>query len=286
MAEQDGQQVDFGAFGPDSVTWRVFREPTMYLGGLRAVFLQALHPRAIAGVVQNCDLRTDGYDRVLRGLRHLNTVAWAPTPVVDRAARVVRACHRHATAIDRATGDVIRVDEPDLLRWVHVTQMESHLTAVRLSGARFSPSDVDRYFAEWLRGAELVGLDPRTVPATAAEVEEYYREMRPRLSLGAEGRATREAMFHPVLPGNGITGLPGALRVWQTAVSVALGLTPAWARKLLGYRGRGTTTAAARTAAISLRIVLKTTPQRVYRSAVQADADRRVALSRNARLAR
>jgi uncharacterized protein (DUF2236 family) len=278
MAKQQDGEPDFGAFGPNSVTWRVFREPTMYLGGLRAVFLQALHPRAIAGVVQNCDLKTDGYGRVLRGLRHLNTVAWAPTPVVDKATRVVRACHGHARAVDRATGDVIHVDEPDLLRWVHVTQMESHITAVRLSGGRFSPAEVDQYFKEWLLGAEMVGLDPRTVPATAAEVDEYYREMRPRLGISEEGRITKEAMFHPVLPRSGITGLPAALQVWQTAVSISLGLTPAWARQLLGYRGRAATTTAARAAAISLRLLLKATPARVYRSAVQTDAERRLAL--------
>jgi uncharacterized protein (DUF2236 family) len=81
-----------------------------------------------------------------------------------------------------------------------------------------------------------------------------------------------------VLPHRGITALPAALQVWQTVVAISLGLTPPWARRLLGYRGHPVSTATARAAAVSLRLVLKGTPPRVYRSAVQTEAERRLAL--------
>ena len=51
---------DAGLFGPDSVTWRVHAEPVLMVAGLRSLFLQSLHPRAVAGVVQN-----SGYKQIL-----------------------------------------------------------------------------------------------------------------------------------------------------------------------------------------------------------------------------
>ena len=40
-----------GLFGPDSVSWRVQADPAAGVGGLSALFLQALHPLAMAGVL-------------------------------------------------------------------------------------------------------------------------------------------------------------------------------------------------------------------------------------------
>jgi uncharacterized protein (DUF2236 family) len=42
-----------GLFGPGSVTWRVLGEPVLWVGGLRAMYLQALHPRTIRATWQN-----------------------------------------------------------------------------------------------------------------------------------------------------------------------------------------------------------------------------------------
>jgi uncharacterized protein (DUF2236 family) len=273
VTKSDGDP-DLGIFGPDSVTWRLYREPIFYLGGLRAIFLEALHPRSIAGVVQNANLRLNGFDRVMRGFRHFNTVAWAPAAEVRRASRRVRASHARATARDSATGEVYHVDDQELLLWVHVTNVESFMTTARLTGAKFTDADVDQYYEEWLAGAELVGIDPTTVPTTAAAVEAYYESMRPTLRLSAEGLETKDAMFHPILPTR--IRIPFALRWWQSAVSMAFGLTPEWARQIYGYRGRPVTTTAARSAATALRLMLKVTPPKYYRSPLQVEAERRV----------
>ena len=38
---------DHGLFGPGSVTWPVHTELVMWIGGLRALYLQSLHPRVM-----------------------------------------------------------------------------------------------------------------------------------------------------------------------------------------------------------------------------------------------
>ena len=52
---------DVGLFGPGSVTWKLHQEPILLLGGLRSLYLQALHPRAVAGVAQNSGYRPDAW---------------------------------------------------------------------------------------------------------------------------------------------------------------------------------------------------------------------------------
>src|SRR5205085_2880219 len=48
---------DPGLFGPDSVTWRIHADPVQWVGGLRSLLLQALHPVAMAGVAQHSAVR-------------------------------------------------------------------------------------------------------------------------------------------------------------------------------------------------------------------------------------
>ena len=57
---------DVGLFGPHSVTWKLHREPIVLIGGLRSLYLQALHPRAMAGMAQNSGFRSDGWGRLTR----------------------------------------------------------------------------------------------------------------------------------------------------------------------------------------------------------------------------
>ena len=43
----DPAREDDGLFGPGSVTWRIMNTRIMWVAALRALYLQALHPRVI-----------------------------------------------------------------------------------------------------------------------------------------------------------------------------------------------------------------------------------------------
>ena len=49
----DPDREDEGLFGPGSVTWRVMSNRIMWVAVVRALYLQALHPRVIRGTLQN-----------------------------------------------------------------------------------------------------------------------------------------------------------------------------------------------------------------------------------------
>src|SRR4051794_15712311 len=113
--------TDLGLFGPDSVTWKIHTEPVLGVAGLRALFLQALHPRALAGVQQNSGYRGDPWGRLARTVEYVGTVVYGTTAQAEAMGRRVRAVHARLRATDPDTGEEFRLDEPELLCWVHVT---------------------------------------------------------------------------------------------------------------------------------------------------------------------
>jgi uncharacterized protein (DUF2236 family) len=253
---------DPGLFGPDSVTWRLHQEPIMLVGGLRALYLQALHPLAVAGVSQNSGFRDDPWGRLMRTSNYIGTVVYGSTAQAEAAAARVRAIHARLRGVDPRTGDLFRIDEPRLLRWVHVTEVESFLTTATRAGMALRLEEIDRYYTEQRRAAALVGLDPQSVPGTAAEVAAYYGEVRPELALTRDSAGTALFLVAPPLPYRlGLT----PVRLAYTAVSaLALGLLPAWARRLYGLPGLPTTDLTASLSAHTLRRALALVPDRVY----------------------
>ncbi|NEE02690.1 oxygenase MpaB family protein [Phytoactinopolyspora halotolerans] len=267
---QAAERPDLGLFGPQSVSWRVHAEPILWLAGLRALYLQALHPRAVAGVVQNSDFRRDCWARLMRTAEYVTTVVYGTTDDACRAGERIRRIHEPLRAHDPDTGEEYRIDEPHLLRWVHVTEVESFLSTATRAGVRLTADEVDRYYAEQLRAAELVGLDPAIVPASAADIAEYYRTVRPELALTPAARDVARFLAVPPMPRrlSWTIGRPA----WLAVSSTAFALLPRWARRLYRAPGIVTTDISATFAVRGLRSVIGVLPIRegpIYRDALR-----------------
>src|SRR5215813_4492438 len=116
---------DTGLFGPGSITWRVHAEPILWLAGYRALLLESLHPRALAGVLQNSRFREDPWGRLMHTARFYGETIFGDTPTAVTAGRRVRGIHARMRGSDPDTAEPFRIDEPDLLRWIYVTTTES-----------------------------------------------------------------------------------------------------------------------------------------------------------------
>lgn len=121
---------DHGIFGPRSVTWRVMGEPILLVGGIRALLMQGLHPRAMRGVLQNSALMDphEAWSRFVRTTEFVRVRTYGTDAEVERAGRRVRKIHHNLTAYDPDTGSTFHLDEPDALRWVHVGEVDSYLS--------------------------------------------------------------------------------------------------------------------------------------------------------------
>lgn len=267
--------ADLGLFGPESISWRIHSHPLLALGGLRALFLQALLPRAMAGVAQNSDFRTDPWGRLYRTGDYLATVVFGTTSEARRAAARIRGIHRRLRASDPVTGEEFRVDEPELLRWTHVCEVESFASTARRAGLVLTAADIDRYYAEQLAAAELVGLDPATVPASAADIAAYYADRQPDLALTREAAEAAAFLFWPKMPVP--LGFTVARSAWISVTGLAFALLPPWARRRYGALGLPTTGLPAALATRSLRHTVDLLPVRLRRSPRLRDALARAA---------
>lgn len=271
---------DLGLFGPDSVTWRVHAEPILFVSAPRALLLQALHPRAIAGVMQNSDFKNDPWGRLQRTVNYVATVVYGTTAQAEAAASHVRAVHAAMTATDPGTGEQFRVDAPELLRWVHVSEVDSFVTTAQRAGVPLSAEDIDQYFTEQRRAAELVGLDPATVPGTAAEVADFYAAYRPELRSTPDAMEVMRFLVSPPLPyGLGLT--PVRVAYWGFS-ALGVSLLPRWARRMYKLPGLPTTDLSATASAYTLRRLMRALPRRafegpIYRSAMARAAARTAA---------
>lgn len=271
----DDVDNDLGLFGPDSVSWRLHREPILALAGLRALYLQSLHPRAMFGVAQNSNYRDDPYGRLNRTGLYIATVVYGTTAQAQEAGKRLRAIHAHMRAVDRRTGETYRIDEPALLRWIHVTEVESFVTTARRAGMALTDADVDSYYREQRSAAALVGLDPATVPGSAAEVDTYYREVQPDLAMTKE--AAESALFLTAPPMPYRLGFTPVRLAWFGLASVAIGLLPTWARRLYGLPGLPTTGPTATLSARTLRLALRAVPEKALRGPIYEAAMARAA---------
>jgi uncharacterized protein (DUF2236 family) len=274
---------DFGLFGPGSVTWKLHDEPILILAGLRSLYLQALHPRAVAAVAQNSNYKADPVGRFMRTSDYVGTTIYGSTAEAQLAGSRLRRLHSRMSAVDPRTGERFRIDEPDLLRWVHVTEVESFLSTARRAGLRLSDEEVDTYYTEQLRTAELVGLDPATVPSTAAEVAAYYEQVQPELGLTRDGADTMFFLTVPPVPESwgsaplrlGLTLGPARWMYFGIA-GTALALLPPWARKMYGGLGWPTTDVSADLSVRGVRLLLAALPRRLRESPLRRAAMARV----------
>ena len=223
-----------GLFGPDSVTWRILAEPIMWVGGLRAMYLQALHPRTMRATWQNTAFARPGeaWGRFGRTVEFVRVRTYGTAAEVERAGRRVQRVHARLTGTD-ADGSVIRLDEPDLLLWVHCGEIASYADIARRSGIRLLAGDLDRFVCEQRRSAAVVGLDPASVPGSMAELDSYYERMRPQLGACDEARQALVRSFRPDIPWP-FTGLK---LVVPPANTLAFASLPRWARRMYGAPG-------------------------------------------------
>ena len=223
------QPADDGFFGPASVTWRVSTDLASPVAGLRSLLMQALHPLAMAGVDQHSDWRRDPVGRLAATSAFLATVTFGEQAKAVRAAARVRRIHDHVRGVDAVTGRPYAAGDPALLLWVHVALVQSSLAAGWAFGTPLSALDSDRYVAEMMVAAELVGVPGTLAPSSVADLERHVASVRPELRCTP---AARESMAYLLDP----PGLDDDIaEIWQDVRDAAIALLPEWAREMYGY---------------------------------------------------
>src|SRR3954454_765272 len=150
-------------FTPDDVIWRVHADASMFVGGIRALLVQSLHPLAMAGVAAHSGYKGDPWGRLQRTSTFLATTTFGTVEHAEQLIARVRAIHERVrgTAPD---GRPYAASDPHLLKWVHVAEVDSFLDAYRRYGAApLAAADQDGYVADTAKVARAIGvIDPPT----------------------------------------------------------------------------------------------------------------------------
>ena len=162
---------DPGLFGPDSQTWRVVADTAVFVGGIRALLVQAAHPEVVAGVADHSRYREDPLGRLSRTAAYVTATCFGAMPEVDAAVQVVRRRHRPVVG-ESHRGQHYDASDPALAAWVHNSLTDSFLAAFRAYGAGpISTADADRFVAEQTAVGRLLDADP--LPETADELSQW-----------------------------------------------------------------------------------------------------------------
>jgi len=220
--------ADGGLFGPRSVVWRVHRDRSFPLAGIRSLMVQALHPLAMAGVAQHSTWQRDPFGRIAATSGYILTVTYGDTAAAHRAASLVRGIHGHVNGTDTVTGLAYRAADPSLLLWIHAAMVDSIVNIVQRYGRGLDPEDADRYVAEMVKFAELVGVPADAVPASVAALKEYIESVDMLQATPAARDSIALVLDPPWLEDE-------TRDLWRDLGQVAIGTLPEWARSMYGF---------------------------------------------------
>ena len=186
-------------FDSDDVISRVHADASMFVGGVRAVLMQTLHPAAMRAVAEHSGYRGDMWGRLSRTSHFLAVTTFGTIEDAESAIRMVRSIHERVTGT-MDDGTPYAASDPHLLEWIHLAEVDSFLRAHDVYGAeRLSEDERDTYVAQSALVARKLGvLDP---PVTVAELDAAVERFRPELAGTPEAReAVSYLLFRPPLP--------------------------------------------------------------------------------------
>ena len=200
------------------------------MAGLRSLLMQALHPLAMAGVDQHSGWRRDPVGRLAATSAYLTTVTFGERAAARHAAARVRRIHDRVRGIDAVTGRRYAAGDPALLLWVHAALVDSVVAAASLAGTALAAGDGNRYVAEMVTAAELIGVPRPLVPSSVPELDLYIASVRPGLRCTPAAAGSMACLLDP----------PGldeeAAAIWQDVRDAAVAALPRWARQMYGVQ--------------------------------------------------
>ena len=209
-------------FAPDRPIHKVHTDASMFIGGMRALLFQSLHPLAMAGVAQHSDYRNDPWGRLQRTADFLAATTFGPADLAQQTIDRIRSVHTRVvgTASD---GRAYSASDPHLLRWVHVAEVDSFLRAYQAYGAdTLTPEEADGYVEDMAVIARALGIPapPASVRGLRDQLAMYRYELK---GTPESADVAKYLLLEPPLP--------FASRIPYSLISAsAIALLPVWAR--------------------------------------------------------
>jgi uncharacterized protein (DUF2236 family) len=196
-----------GAFGPESVTWRIHRESALFLGAARAALLQLAHPWVAAAIAQHSTVLDRPIARFHNTFRVVFTMVFGSLDQALGAAGHLFSLHTRIRGempqgvAGWARGTPYQANEAAALRWVYATLIETAVMAYEWALGPLTGDEREQYYAESKVLAGLFSVPTAALPEDWEAFRAYNRAMHDSDALGVSPGA-RE-MAHKLLAGAG-----------------------------------------------------------------------------------
>ncbi len=220
---------DGGYFAPGSAAWTVHGSMSTLIAGIQALLIQALHPGALAGVLEHSNYREDPLGRLAGTIRWIFTVSYGDTATARAASNKVLGIHEYIRGSYTSNAGEERqytANDPDLLRWIHLAFTQAFLGAHEAFGGPI-PGGSDAYVADWaVAGALMQVANP---PTTVSELQAQLAAFRPELRYDERVAETVAFIKNPPLARSQRQG-------YQVLFAGAVAALPDEYRTLLGLQ--------------------------------------------------
>jgi uncharacterized protein (DUF2236 family) len=252
-------EVD-GFFPADSMVRRLHRERVVAFSGLRALLMQACEPLGVVGFERHSIIFDDPRTRLLRTDERMSRIYFGTVEQAEKTGRIVRAMHRRVRGVTDEdygpipAGTTYDASDPRLGLWVLATLADSALLYYDRVIGGLDRDDRARYWSEYRRVGELLGLPPDSMPATVADLRDHIdgRLTDGSLWINDERReATKKMLLAP--PFTGVLRVAVA-PIHETIKLVSVGLLPPQIRDLLGFSWDPARAALLRSTLLQLRL--------------------------------
>lgn len=213
----------------DGASWKIHGDPAGMVGGLLALWIQALHPLALAGVMEHSKFEEDPFGRLERTGTFVMTTTFGPGSEAQAAVDLVMRVHQHINGI-APDGRHYSALDGELVDWVHCALLLAMARSWLRYGRRPDAGLLDDYVAEQRHVALSLGdEDP---PNDWNDLLEHIERHRPNLAVNSQTRFMDKWLRTPTLPGPWRLMMPAH----QMLHSAALAAAPDWVHELYGNR--------------------------------------------------
>ncbi|HEX6860754.1 MAG TPA: oxygenase MpaB family protein [Caulobacteraceae bacterium] len=211
--------------GPDSVQWRIFKNPVaLAIGGVAAVLMEFADPRIRSGVWDHSAFKQDPIGRSRRTAVAAMVGVYGPQSAARRVIQGVTNMHAHVSG-ETPSGEAYRALDPELLDWVAATAGYGFLIAYDRFVAPVSAADKNRFLREGEVVARLYGVQQ------APHSEADFLAMADALSPRFEPHPIIDEFLAMIRSGKAAPGTPKVLHRALARAAVSI-LPPVVADKL------------------------------------------------------
>lgn len=145
-------------FAPDSVQWRVYKNPiALGIGGVAAVLLEFADARIRSGVWDHSTYKADPIGRSKRTGVAAMVGVYGPQSAARRVIQGVSNMHARVNG-ETPKGETYKAMDPELLDWVSATAAYGFLNAYDRFVAKVSEDDKTKFYREGASLARLYGV--------------------------------------------------------------------------------------------------------------------------------